>query len=64
MFGAKRGVKKRHPSMWAMWNKAMVVNSWRAKVDDSIIENRPLCHCKAKIVVHRFWDYSCAQCVW
>jgi hypothetical protein len=50
--------------MWAMWNKAMVVNSWRAKVDDSIIENCPLCHCEAKIVIHRFWDYNRAQCVW
>jgi hypothetical protein len=50
--------------MWAMWNKAMVLNSWRAKVDDSIIKNYPLYHCETKTVIHRFWDYSRAQCVW
>lgn len=50
--------------MWAMWNKAMVVNSWRAKVDDSIVQNCPLRQWEAKFAIHRFWDYNRAQHVW
>jgi hypothetical protein len=30
--------------MWALWNKAIVVNTWKIKVDDSINQTCPLCN--------------------
>jgi len=56
--------RKEAAFMWAIWNKDVAINSWRAKVDDSIIQTYPLSQCKVKTAIHRFWDCSHTQCAW
>jgi hypothetical protein len=33
--------RKKAGFMWALWNKAIAVNTWRAKVDNSINQTCP-----------------------
>jgi len=36
--------RKEASFMWALWNKAIIVNTWKAKVDNSINQTCPLCN--------------------
>ncbi len=40
--------------MWALWNKVIVVNTWRVKVDNSINQTCSLCSNEKKSTLHRF----------
>jgi hypothetical protein len=50
--------------MWALWNKAIVVNTWKAKVDNSINQTCPLCVNEEESTLHRFWECCHAQWAW
>jgi len=50
--------------MWALWNKAIVVNTWRTKMDNSINQTCPLCSNKKKFTLHKFWESCHAQWAW
>ncbi len=50
--------------MWALWNKAIVINTWRAKVDNSINQTWPLCDNEKESTLHNFWECCHAQRAW
>jgi hypothetical protein len=50
--------------MWALWNKAIVVNTWRAKVDNLINQTCPLCGNEKESMLHIFWECCHAQWTW
>jgi hypothetical protein len=50
--------------MWALWNKAIVVNTWRAEVDNSINQTCPLCGNEEESILHKFLECCHAQQAW
>jgi hypothetical protein len=50
--------------MWALWNKPIAVNTWRAKVDNSINQTCPLCSNGEESMLHKFWECCHAQRAW
>jgi hypothetical protein len=53
--------KKEVSFMWALWNKAITVNTWKAKVNNSINQTCPLCTNGEKSTLHKFWECCHAQ---
>jgi hypothetical protein len=41
--------------MWALWNKAIAINTWRSKVDNSINQTCPLFGNEEESMLHKFW---------
>jgi hypothetical protein len=50
--------------MLTLWNKAITINTWRAKVDDSINQTCPLCGNEEESMLHKFWECCHAQQAW
>jgi hypothetical protein len=50
--------------MWPLWNKAIIVNIWRAKVDNSINRTCPLYNNEEESTLHIFWQSYHAQHAW
>jgi hypothetical protein len=50
--------------MWALWNKGIAVNAWRAKVDNLINQTCPLCGNEEEFTLHKFWECCHAQQAW
>ncbi len=50
--------------MWALWNKAIALNTWRLKVNNSIDQTYPLWSNGEKSMLHRFWECCHAQQAW
>ncbi len=48
--------------MWALWNKAIIVNAWKAKVDNVINQTCQLCDNEEESTLHKFWE--CCQAQW
>jgi len=46
---------------WALWNKAIAINIWRGKVDNSINPTCPLCSNGKESMLHKFWECCHAQ---
>lgn len=42
--------------MWATWNKAIIVNVWRMKMNGSINQVWLLCEKGDESIIHRFWE--------
>jgi len=42
--------------MWALWNKVIIVNTWKVKVDNSINQICPLWGNEEKSMLHKFWE--------
>jgi hypothetical protein len=47
-----------------MWNKAIAVNTWRAKVDNLINQTCPLCDNEEESTLHKIWECYYAQQAW
>ncbi len=50
--------------MRALWNKAITINNWKAKVDNLINQTCPLCVNEKKSTLHKFWECCHAQWAW
>jgi hypothetical protein len=50
--------------MWALCNKAIAVNTWKVKVDNSINQTCPLCNNGEESTLHKFWECCHAQRAW
>jgi hypothetical protein len=60
----KIGSRKEVGFMRALWNKAITINTWKAKVDNSINQTCPLCVNEKKSTLHKFWECCHAQWAW
>jgi hypothetical protein len=56
--------KKEANFICALWNKTIVINIWKVKVDNSINQTSPLCNNGKKSTLHKFWECCHAQWAW
>ncbi len=56
--------RKETSFMWALWNKVIVVNTWRVKVGNSINQTFLLCSNEEESTFNKFWECCHAQQAW